>query len=194
MQRKLDEAKANTEASNIEIAKARAEANDRRAQLALLLLEGNQEIVTMRTKAITELANAEETSRREIQDMASKWMMRLDTDIGPKAVEKIKQASEEGVGRLGASVRESSAAIESKVRSTIDRLEAAKTPWIPKVLWALGKSSLLAPLALVMAVFAWMIALGKHLDLRSGIQTAFIASSMFVAITSVVLLIRFMQA
>jgi len=187
MQRILDQAKSNLDAAkkeaadnNNEAAKARSEVNNRQAEMALLVLQGNADLVKLRTNAMTEMSKAEDAFRAEAAERTQHWQSAVEGIISA-ANQKVREAGEEGktsinnkadeaVRDLDKDAKARQQALLAALLSRVRELEAAKSPWVPRIVWSMSKAWIFAPLALLFSVLAWILAAARFLNLRPWIS------------------------
>jgi hypothetical protein len=169
MQQMLDAARNEVARGKDEIAKARTETNSRQAELALLLLQGNQDFVKMRTAAMIEMTHAQDAFTAELKDKTTRWTDDLEKKAGPEARQKIVNAGIDGetntrnattaaVGQINGILNQNKKALADKLIAALGQIEAAKHPSIPWIVWSISKTWLLVPLAFVVALLAWLTA------------------------------------
>src|ERR1039458_269220 len=162
MQRLLDQARHQVEQSSLEVSRARAEANDRQAQLALLILHGNAELGTMRINALKGMENAQNAFNSEVAEKPKRWIGAIEaagSDANQKVVDAGKKGDGEVKGRTLGSlaqidevVKRSKKPLADKLAVSLAEMEATKHPWVPRVIWAMAKTWLLVPLALCLSL------------------------------------------
>lgn len=162
MQKMVDEARQQVEQSRVEVAKSVSETQANEGKLALLLLEGDQKMVEMRTKALSQIDEEGFADRTKIDDRAKHWTDEFesraataDQDIDTVAKESQKKISDETAQvakDFDASVSQSKKQLAEKLTSALESLQAQETPWIPRILWSFSKSWILAPLAVIVAL------------------------------------------
>jgi hypothetical protein len=201
MQKKLDEARANVERSNVEISKARSETSDRQAQLALLVLEGNEDMVKMRTNAITEMAKTQEAARAEVNIKAQDWTDKIEREFGPQAEKRVIDAGTSGKNEVEAKAQSADSQIEEglkngrtaladKLKSALGQLEAVKNPWVPRVVWSMAKEWLLVPFTLVISLLAFVNSASHQWKSKGLITRGVVVLDVIVIVGGFVLLSR----
>lgn len=161
----LQDAKKQMQDSNIEVTKARAETNNREAELALFILQGNEKMVTMQTAAINQMKTEGEQFKKDVGDRAAYWVKQVD-DVGPDAKKQVTDAGSAGAStvteKTASTLQEfdtvlkgNKKTLQDKLAETIKQLEAARHPWIPQVIiWSFAKSWVFVAFAVLSSLLA----------------------------------------
>ncbi len=158
MQRLLDKTKDQMALNSAEIAKMMNDTKSRQADLALLILQNNADMVKLQTSAMTQMTTSVEAFRGNTKRLTAEV-----EGIVPGAKQAVKDASDNGVqdvkGATGAALKqvdatllESKNALSERLNLTLMKLEATEHPWVPRVLWSFRRLWLMLPLALIFAV------------------------------------------
>jgi hypothetical protein len=144
MQQLVEAARKQVEDSKVEIAKSAAETKDRQAQLALALIQGNEEMVKLRTDAMTDMSKTREDFDSTVRDETERWKKHVIEVEEPAASAKINEA-----------VADAKIELAAQLGSTIGALSAADKPWVPVLIWSSARSWWMVPAALLFAILAW---------------------------------------
>jgi hypothetical protein len=186
MQKMVDDARQQVEQSRLEVAKAAKETQDNEGKLALMVLQGDKEMVEIRTKTLSQIDEEGFADRAKVDERAKHWTDEIDKN-GAAAGQQIDQAGEDGKARIAketnqatrdfdASVIASKQSLKGKLTLALERVEAQRTPWVPRVLWSFAKAWILVPLAAIIAV----LALFTSLSTLANADRAYIKSSVWV--------------
>jgi hypothetical protein len=210
MQKMVEDARQQVEQGRAEVAKARSEAQNREAELALMVLEGNEKIVEIRTKAISQIDEDGVVARSKINERAKYWTGEFDK-AGPLSKQKIDDAGDSGSSEIKNKtvqagkdydnlVSQNRKLLADKLTDTLVQLEAQKNPWVPRVLWSFSKAWLLWPIAVIIGLLSLLTSLttiastGEHYIKTAGwMKTVAIANSVVligISIGFTVLFIR----
>jgi hypothetical protein len=146
-----------------------AQSKDRQAQIALALLQGNEDIVRLRTGALTEMANQEAAFKQTVGTETTTWVDKITKADGPEASKSIETAGNQAKAELA-----------RKIASTLDALEATRHPWVPAVVWSMAKTWLLVPVALIVAILAWLSTFTRNLHQYKGVKVGNVLASVNV--------------
>jgi len=180
MERMLDEAHKQVAEGTAELAKARSESNNRQADLALLIVQGNADLAKQRLAALNEMQQATDLFKTEFNDKVKRW----DTEIesaGTRGKQSVTKASTEGEAQVRdvtqKTLTDHQKQLAEVLVSKINALEATQHPWVPRVIWSMAKEWLFIPLALFLSFSAWLVATSEHLQIRGGIIKTIICMS-----------------
>jgi hypothetical protein len=162
MQKMVDEARQQVEQSRVEVAKSESETQANEGKLALILLEGDQKMVEMRTKALSQIDEEGFADRTKIADRGKYWTNEFDARAvtAGQEIDKVAKESQKKIGDettqaakdFEGSVSQSKQQLTDKLTSALESLQAQQTPWILRILWSFSKSWILAPLAAIVAL------------------------------------------
>lgn len=170
--KQVADAKQQVEEGKLEVLKAQQANQEEQGKLALMLLNGDQQLVSARTKAIQQVqadALAQETA---VRDEAKRWSDEIANGVGPQAKVKVEAAGNNAVNGVNSETRDqlevfrkvvnsNEQALNTALNTAVRNLQAAKAPWIPTALWSMEKKWLLMPLALVLVIVSilnWLLA------------------------------------
>ncbi len=178
MQQLVADARRQVEDSRIEIAKSSAETRDRQAQLALALLQGDQEMVKLRANAMQQMVLEQDTFRSRIDQKTADGIAEISKSVSD-ANQHLAQASDNGVAEISKKTEASDeqidqafqggkSAIASKVSSTLATFDATNHPLVPAVVWSITKRWIVVPVTLIIAILAWINSFAKITESRLG--------------------------
>jgi hypothetical protein len=200
MQRLLDDARNRVEQSNQEVAKARAETNNKQAELALLILQGNQNLVTMRTAAIEQVSSAQDLFRTEMNTRTGRIFGELDHSASDasasiekarlEALKTVNDKSNNSVAQIDADATKNRSVINNAIKKRLQDLEQAKNPYVPVVIWSMAKVPLVMLFAAALSIFALVNSISKLLSFPSRLRWSIAGFELIVAGLVIAFLIR----
>jgi hypothetical protein len=169
MQKMVEDARQEVEQGRAEVAKASSEVKNREAELSLMVLEGNEKIVEIRTKAISQIDEDGVVARSKMNERAKYWTEELDK-AGSLSKQKIDDAGENGSSEIKSKtvqagkdydnlVSQNRKLLADKLTNTLVQLEAQRNPWVPRVLWSFSKAWLLWPIAVIIGLLSLLTSL-----------------------------------
>ena len=137
MKKLVEDARRQMEESNLEVAKARAESNNRQAELALLIMQGNEQMVKMRASAIEQMSAEELGFKSKVEAETASWASQVEkagqdakqevTRAGDEDMKKeINRTAEQSTSDLHKALGMSKTVLAAKLTSTLAETEASK--------------------------------------------------------------------
>ncbi len=172
MKKLVEDARRQMEESNLEVAKARAESNNRQAELALLIMQGNEQMVKMRASAIEQMSAEELGFKSKVEAETASWASQVEkagqdakqevTRAGDEDIKEINRTAEQSTSDLHKALGMSKTVLAAKLTSTLAETEAAKHPAVSWVVWSMAKTWLVVPAALIIAVLGWLYSFASN--------------------------------
>ncbi len=199
MQKLVDEAKKQVADGKTEVERARAEVDKAKAEntrqladVALLVLQGNSDLVKLRTNAMTEMASTENSFRAEVAERIRRWQSEsagsvsaakhtID-EVADTAKKQIEAQASASAGQFNKAVGDSTDRLRKALSAAVSSLEAARRPWVPQILWSVTKAWLLVPLGFFFAVMGFLVAIWRYTQLRYGAAIVAIGSVALVVL------------
>jgi hypothetical protein len=201
MQQQVDNARKIVGDGQELVFQAKSDIVNKHAELTTLLLEGSQDLLGMRVKAVSALDDARRNYLAELDARQQQILSSLD-EAGKKGSQQLEEAEKKGTQRLDERTKQSleeltesdnrdKARVAGKVQSVIQNLEASKRPWIPIAAWSIAKPWLILPLVLLISLFAWLYgAVNSWRHGPSWIKVAVVANAVLFAAIMVLLYVR----
>ncbi len=155
MQKLVDDARNQVNAGREQVTQAKSEIANMHAQLSTLVLQGSEDLLTMRVKAIGALEDSRRNYLKELEARQQQMLSDLD-EVGKKDTRKVDERTKASLEEFGGIESQYKDRVRDKVQSVIQDLEASKRPWVPVVVWSIAKSWLILPLTLVISLLAWI--------------------------------------
>jgi hypothetical protein len=161
MQKLVDDARQQVEQGRVEVAKASSDMKERQAQFALYLLEDNKQMTELRTKAIQQMDTEGESFRNRVDGKAAYWAKQLDEDgkeadarvqgAGNAAKNAIDGEAKQQADVFAKLVEQKKGVLQEQLTSTVAKLGAAKSPWVPMAIWSMERVWVLLAFGLVVS-------------------------------------------
>jgi len=184
------EGKAEVEMAKAETQKAKDANSRQQAELALLILQGNSDLAKLRINAMTEISKSEDAFKAEVADRTRRWQVESEAAVlaARQRVDSVATATTTDIQAKAAlsihefdkTLNDSRTTLRNALTSRLARLEAAERPWVPQVIWSMAKAWLLAPLTLLIALAALLIASLRRLSFGHIAKVATAASVLLV--------------
>jgi hypothetical protein len=167
MRHLVDEAREQVQKGKEDIDKAESLNQQQQAKLALMLLQGDQDLVKMRTQAIDQIEKEGFAQAGLVRDRGKYWTDQLDTATGPAAAKQVSTAGENGkrtidnktsqaTEEFDKTINNEKTLLNQKFYTSVRNLEATKSPWVPLAIWSAGKVWLFVPVALIACVLMFL--------------------------------------
>lgn len=201
MQKLVDDAKkevadgkTEVDRAKAEVDKAKDESTRQQASLALLVLQGNSDLVKLRTNAMTEMAKEEDSFRAEIAERTRRWQTESEGSVSTAkqkidgvadtARKEIEGKAATATGELNKAVSDNKDRLRVALTSAVSSLQAAQRPWVPRILWSMTKAWVLVPLGFFFAMMGFLIATSRSMNLKYGAALAITGSVAFLLLLS----------
>ena len=146
--------------ADAQVAQAKSDIAQRRAEMALIVLTGDAELQKARTEAGQSLELARTRYLEELKNKTNALSSDLDSDTKKRA-EQLNKRTDDFLTEFNRMESQEKTKVADKVETVIQSLEASKSRLVPAIAFSIAKRWLILPLALFISVLAWVTAVVK---------------------------------
>jgi hypothetical protein len=151
MKKLKDDAARDVAEARKDVSTSHEQVTQAKAEMALLVLQGDADLLKMRINAV-----------KSLEDARNSYLAELDSKrgaISSHLTEELAKRTKSIPGEFNAIEKSYTGSLSGALQKAVHNLEASKRAWVPAVVWSIEKRWLLVPLALVLSLLAFVYAL-----------------------------------